>query len=289
MEFYKKLPVMIQDDDDLLGNYQDKFVKLEKSWKEKINQTNQELSAKWKLLTNWKLWHIFGYLTHYFKLKNQESILMPNDFNENLDKQKQVLSRIENYKKNPERIFQDSESLLIKNLNHLDEIQKTPHFFGAEGELRVLEELKKLDDSFNIFCDVNISSDDWITYRGEKNLGSAQLDFLIVSNKGIFVVEVKNWTRDYISSHRGLSPYEQLDRSGRLMYTFLKNFFNKPKVNKILVNLKDKFEYNQDYKSVIPISFPGLVSYILRKKKTLEDNNVERIKNMILPNNFISI
>lgn len=63
---------------------------------------------------------------------------------------------------------------------------------GTIGENKVIDELTKLDDSFHILCGVDIELDYWVTYNGRKNLKSAQMDLIVVSPKGVFMIEVKN-------------------------------------------------------------------------------------------------
>ena len=55
----------------------------------------------------------------------------------------------------------------------------------------------------------------YVTYRRKRNLKSAQMDFVIVSKRGVSVIEVKNWSSHYYRNHYGLPPHEQVDRAGR--------------------------------------------------------------------------
>lgn len=55
---------------------------------------------------------------------------------------------------------------------------------GEEGEDEVAEELRYIDKKFIVLRNINLT---------RKNNKPVQIDFLCVSDKGIFVIEVKNW------------------------------------------------------------------------------------------------
>ena len=55
---------------------------------------------------------------------------------------------------------------------------------GEEGEDEVAEELRYIDKKFIVLRNINLP---------RKNNKPVQIDFLCVSDKGIFVIEVKNW------------------------------------------------------------------------------------------------
>lgn len=63
-------------------------------------------------------------------------------------------------------------------------------------------------------------------YNGRKNLKSAQMDLVVVCPKGVFMIEVKNWTDEYAQqNNRDLSPHEQTERAGRVLWIALQKKF----------------------------------------------------------------
>ena len=56
-------------------------------------------------------------------------------------------------------------------------------------------------------CVVNLMLSRAVTYNGQRNLRSAQMEFVVVCPKGVFMIEVKNWSKSYAKSHSGFSPY----------------------------------------------------------------------------------
>jgi len=63
---------------------------------------------------------------------------------------------------------------------------------GAKGEEIALKKLSELSDDFHIFCGVNKELKNYVTYRKRRDLKSAQMDYVVVSKRGVNVIEVKN-------------------------------------------------------------------------------------------------
>ena len=75
--------------------------------------------------------------------------------------------------------------LITKDDNPVDII-----ISGAEGETTVLDELKKLDNNFILFNRVVLPDE-------KSTVGNREIDFIAISRKGIYIIEVKN-NRGYI-------------------------------------------------------------------------------------------
>jgi hypothetical protein len=97
------------------------------------------------------------------------------------------------------------------------------------------------------------------------------MDFIVVGLTGFFIIEVKNWSDSYKNNHHGLTPYEQVDRAGLVLWIYLKNrfFIYNPHVTKLLVSLKGNFPYNQKYKTVLVKPYKNFNSFILNNKKLI--------------------
>ena len=148
---------------------------------------------------------------------------------------------------------------------------------GAHGELDVLNKLSQLSDEYHILCGLNIMLDHWVSYRGKKNLRSAQMDFVVVSTKGVFVIEVKNWSTEYFKNNTHLSPYEQTDREGEVLWIFLKSLLNNIHVTNVLLPIHANMEYNSDYKTVFVSNLDAINGFIENQQDTLSKNDVQKI------------
>ena len=47
----------------------------------------------------------------------------------------------------------------------------------------------------------------------EKESKIAQIDFVVVSKKGVYAIEVKNWSDNYVAQKNYFSPHEQVGRA----------------------------------------------------------------------------
>ncbi len=148
---------------------------------------------------------------------------------------------------------------------------------GTHGENDVIEELSKLDDSYHILCGVSMELHYWVTYNGRKNLKSAQMDVVVVCPKGIFMIEVKNWSDKYVPSKSSLSPYEQTERAGRVLWITLQNKLGDIRVTNILLSIRGNLPYNKNYRSVFVSSLAEINQFLEKRQTTLDDNKLERL------------
>ena len=103
----------------------------------------------------------------------------------------------------------DSERLFIKKQSH----KGSPLYRGMKGELNVHKKLLELDNNFHVFCGTRIV----LTNK------KSQIDFVVVSKRGIISIEVKNWSEEFLlkeqayrKKYGGKSPHFQADMSGRV-------------------------------------------------------------------------
>ena len=193
-------------------------------------------------------------------------------------KQESVLYELE---EKPEDVFEEEQIELYNEIEKLEEIKKNPSYSGAFGELKVLNALRELDENFHVFCDVNVELDGWHWYNGEKNLKSAQMDFVVVSRKGIFVIEVKNWSTKYYDQNENLSPHEQLERAGKVLWIFLKSRFKNVAVKNVLIPVNNNIRYKKEFKFVWVSSISRINDNINDGKDILPNYGVKRIVNVL--------
>jgi hypothetical protein len=173
-----------------------------------------------------------------------------------------------------------------RQINKIENNKNSSLHAGVKGELRVLNTLSKLDDAYHIFCGVNMELPHYITYNGKKNLKSAQMDFVVVSKRGIILIEVKNWTDTYVFKNRengGLEPHEQVERAGRVLWICLKDWFapKNPSVTSVLLTIQGNMQYNPAYKFVAVKDLITINPWIQKRKEEFSDKEVERIINRL--------
>ena len=132
---------------------------------------------------------------------------------------------------------------------------------GAVGEKAVLERLSKLDGQYSVFCDVRIRLPHYIAYKGRKNLRSAQMDFVVVCHRGVFVIEAKNWSDEHVRTAKW-SPHEQTDRAGKVMWAMLGDSVGKVRVTSVLVAIRDNIRHDPAYGIVVVSDIDKLQAFV---------------------------
>jgi len=188
-------------------------------------------------------------------------------------------SHIEEWKENPEGIFNKEQKETISEIQEFAELKKDPFYAGAKGELDVLKKLSQLSDDYHVMCGVNMDLGRYITYNGKKNLRSAQMDFVVVSKRGVILIEAKNWSSNFSRQYQGLSPYEQVERAGRVLWIALKSWRSpkNPSVTSVLLSIRGNMQYNSRYKFVNVKDTKNINYFIENRYEQFPDNEVDRV------------
>lgn len=98
---------------------------------------------------------------------------------------------------------------------------------GAIGENLVVKEIKKLPDDYVLINDFNLSFSPPIFYKKHnERIYSVQIDHLLISKSGIFIIETKNWSKSSVESISLRSPVEQIERSNFALYVYTSENIN---------------------------------------------------------------
>ena len=166
---------------------------------------------------------------------------------------------------------------LKRQYRKFEEKRDNPFHAGAKGENQVIEKLSQLSDDYHVFCGVRIGLPYYISYNGEKNLKSAQMDFVIVSKKGVFVLEVKNWSDNYVEQKNYFSPHEQAGRAGRLLWHVLKSWRKTPRVTSVVLSIKGNIKHDSNYKVVFVASINNINKFLENRDEALSEKEVKKI------------
>ncbi len=169
---------------------------------------------------------IFGY-----KLKKQKKLLAYYSSNtpliiSNATKNIQIIiendeNRLKYINDNNEQIINERSLLGIQNLNH---VKKTiedlyPLVAGAIGEHLVVKEIEKLPNDYILLNDFNMKFSPPIYNRNTNDrILSIQIDHLLISKSGIYILETKNWSKKSIESLDLRSPVEQITRTNYALF-----------------------------------------------------------------------
>jgi hypothetical protein len=106
--------------------------------------------------------------------------------------------------------------------NVVDQLNNS--IYGAIGEQKVVKELEKLSDDFILINDFNCSFHPPIYLSHEKDyIKSVQIDHILVSVFGVFLIETKNWSKESLNNLSLRSPVQQIKRTNYALYKVLNN------------------------------------------------------------------
>ncbi len=166
---------------------------------------------------------------------------------------------------------------LKRQYRKFDEKRDDPFHAGAKGENQVLDKLSQLGDEYHVLCGVRLGLSHYISYNGEKNLKSAQIDFAVVSKKGVYVIEVKNWSDNYVKQKNYFSPHEQVGRAGRLLWHVLKSWRKAPRVTSVVLSIKGNIKYDPKYKMVFVSNVNNINNLLENQEDALSEKEVKKI------------
>jgi hypothetical protein len=112
---------------------------------------------------------------------------------------------------------------LNDNVARLEYLRTSPELAGARAELAVIGQLRRLPAGYIVLNDVRLRASRFHRYNGVR-LQSAQIDHLVISPAGIFVIETKDWSREFVASGAYHDPFDQVGRAGYLCYDTVKPF-----------------------------------------------------------------
>lgn len=93
---------------------------------------------------------------------------------------------------------------------------------GAIGENSVVNSLQKLSDDYYLFNDFSIDFDPPIYNRKENDrIFSIQIDHLLASPSGLFLIETKNWSKQSVKNLDLRSPVKQIKRTSFALFVLL--------------------------------------------------------------------
>ncbi len=227
-----KLEIEKKEETQLLEKEEQAFAKkkndLNKSYQETVRSNKKEIIEKLKNLSI-EIERLQETTTFFEKLrrKYQVSIVKrkikalkkkANEYFENLKIERDMKQN--DLEKQHEKIGFDIVGKARKtehNIKSLQHIQKSPDLFGAIAEIELIENLTSLPKNYYILNDVFLSLLDAMRFD-DKWRRTAQIDTMVISPAGIFVIEVKNWSKTFIASNDYHDPYDQVKWAAYLCY-----------------------------------------------------------------------
>ena len=197
-------------------------------------------------------------------------------FNKN-KKSHEYVNRIDHLKVNRDAIIENNLLYLYREKDILDRLTREyrSELKGYYGELLVLDTLKKLSDDYYVISDVPITREFGHKFDG-KMLKSARVDHVVVSRKGVYCIETKNWNMKWKSDDRP-TPGEQARRASYLLYRYLKYTCNIPRVRvmSIVLYTNSTIKGKEDF--VRFLQYEDFPAYLEARQDTLSDEEVKQV------------
>jgi hypothetical protein len=97
-----------------------------------------------------------------------------------------------------------------------------PYIYGAIGELKVAETLRRLPEGCILINDLSIEFPKPLYFKQEDQyISSVQIDHLLITQAGVFVIETKNWSEKTANDQAVFSPINQVRRAGFALFVLL--------------------------------------------------------------------
>ncbi|KAB8155149.1 hypothetical protein EZY14_004490 [Kordia sp. TARA_039_SRF] len=201
---------------------------------EKINNKVSELRIKIDSIQNNKKGNVLKNIIsniHLYFLKKQSNRYLKNKTEFINSSVKEISIHIKNdelfiekYKTEKQNIIERRAKPKIDELEYIRNVIRNSKnlISGAIGENLVVKEIKKLSDDYVLINDFNLNFSSPIFFKKQhQNIYSIQIDHLLISKAGIFIIETKNWSKSSVESISLRSPIEQIERANFALYIYI--------------------------------------------------------------------
>lgn len=109
---------------------------------------------------------------------------------------------------------------LDRNKRVIDEINS--YIYGALGEQKVVDDLTHLSDDYTLINDFTYNFEKPLYHKQQQtHIKTIQIDHLLVSPAGVFLIETKNWSKESVQSLNLRSPVDQIKRTSFALFILI--------------------------------------------------------------------
>jgi len=215
-------------------------------------------------------------------------ITIENKLDKSFKKDIKQIKKIEKQRILKEKNLEKSVANKVSQLHKAQKIiQKNQQYFeSALGETAVIEELRKLPETYYILNEVELSfyrSIRWKKY-GEY-VQSCKIDHVVVGPTGIFLIETKNWSPETMQTAKS-PPHKQIQRAGYIFFVHMMDKFEKKyPLYQIIATFKQLPQVPYDY--VTQLTIEELVDHILGRDGLINPSEVQAIVSWLKTSPYI--
>lgn len=181
-------------------------------------------------------------------------------------------------------------SHLDRKKSVIDEINTS--IYGAIGEQKVVNALAKLSDEHTLINDFTYAFTKGIYSKQDSQyIKSIQIDHLLVSPSGIFLIETKNWSKESLKNLSLHSPVQQIKRTNFALFKILSDRSEfklgrhhwgerKIPIKNIIVLINHKPIEEFDHVKILTLD--ALLGYINYFKPCLSNQDVQDVSNYLV-------
>lgn len=136
----------------------------------------------------------------------------------------EILEEVNTLMANRQSTISNQFAAEFKKLEYIKSVvtEIKPLIAGAIGEQLVANELGKLSNTDVLFNDFSLSFNPPIYNKNDNDrIFSIQIDHLLVTKAGIFIIETKNWSKESIARPDLRSPIKQIRRTSYALFVAL--------------------------------------------------------------------
>jgi hypothetical protein len=282
-----QLEISLQNDRQYFENELNEEIQNLKQISEEL-QSIPPIGIFQKVVTPFKQWFtdrkIRSKEYNFEAIINQQLQVSLNHYSEKCDRFQYITSDFRN-------------AVLESSKNQIDEIDNKKSIIdglntfisGAIGENKVVKVLEGLNDGYYLINDFSISFSTALYQKQENQyIKSIQVDHILVSPAGIFLIETKNWSEKSIENIGLYSPVEQIKRSSFVLFKLLQSKTNsfrlldrhhwgekKVPIKSLIVLINSK--PLQEFQYVKTLNINELIGYIKYFKPIFNNNEVSSI------------
>ncbi len=202
-----------------------------------------------------------------------------------------ISSRLYNYTTNKSGLVKARMGPKLRNIEYTKTVleELNPLIAGAVGESKVETELKNLSVHGVLLNDFYVKFYPPIYNRKEKDkIFSIQVDHLLITRAGIFILETKNWSKSSIERFDLRSPVDQIKRFSYALFVLINSVNNKTlgvkshhwgekeiPIQNVIVMIGHK--PNEEFKYVKVKTLHELNGYIEHFESILTDEEVNNV------------
>ncbi len=292
----------IHDMRSTLASHQQAYDESLSSVRNRIGQEIQELEEEIKRVSGRRNKNIFYKVLYFSRLSSlsRKASRLKKNLEKTVEKKtsnaKKTIVRLENeiedILKNKSTLVSERCRRSLNDLTNTKEVVDGLYTLvaGAIGETSVVSELRQLSDQYYLINDFSMEFDPPIYNKKENDrIFSVQIDHLLVSPSGVFLLETKNWSKASVESLDLRSPVKQILRTSFALFVLLNSESRlsdirleqhhwgakRIPIRNLIVMISQKPK--EEFKHVKVLSLNELVGYIQYFDQSFDDGEVKGI------------